>query len=62
MTEISQKSHPGAAAIPRGVRIPLTFIKEMSQLQNFEIVVLGQKKMWYCKRASLVMFPDHLNL
>lgn len=29
----------------------------MLQLQNFEIVVLGQRKMCYCKRDSLVIFP-----
>lgn len=34
----------------------------MLQLQDFEIVVLGQKEMYYCKRASLAIFPEHPSL
>lgn len=59
--EISQKSHPETDAIPHELQIPLTFI-ELLQLQDFETVVLGQKKMCYCKRDSLVVLPGQPSL
>lgn len=59
--EISQKSHPETDAMSHELQIPLTFI-EMLQLLNFEIVVLGQGKMCYCKRDSLVVLPGQPSL